>query len=66
MYFGEHEDAYRRLISLHARLGHRDAALRAYRRLQARLANLDLKPEPTTAALVSQIIAEHPAAAPRG
>jgi DNA-binding SARP family transcriptional activator len=50
------EDAYRRLIDLQMRLGHRDGAVRAWRRLQGRLAELDLDPEPATETLVRQAL----------
>ena len=50
------EEAYRRLIDLQVRLGHRDGAVRAWRRLQGRLAELDLDPEPVTETLVRQAL----------
>jgi DNA-binding SARP family transcriptional activator len=53
------EDAYRRLIDLRARLGHSDAAARTWRRLQVRLAELDLDPEPATEMLVRQALSSH-------
>jgi DNA-binding SARP family transcriptional activator len=48
------EEAYRRLITLQAHLDRTDAAQRAWRLLQGRLAELDLDPEPNTEALVQQ------------
>jgi DNA-binding SARP family transcriptional activator len=48
------EEAYRRLIALQARLDRTDAAQRAWRLLQGRLAELELDPEPNTEALVQQ------------
>jgi DNA-binding SARP family transcriptional activator len=50
------EDAYRRLIELQARLGHSDAARRIWRRLQGRLADLDLEPDQATAAFVQEVL----------
>ena len=52
------EDAYRRLIDLRASLGHADAAMRTWRRLQARLADLDLDSEPLTEALVRDVLSD--------
>jgi DNA-binding SARP family transcriptional activator len=45
------EAVYRQLITLQANLGRLDAAQRTWRLLQARLAELDLEPEPETTRL---------------
>jgi DNA-binding SARP family transcriptional activator len=52
------EDAHRRLIDLQARLGRADAVMRTWRRLQVRLTELDLEPEPATETLVHQMLSE--------
>ena len=59
------EDAYRRLIDLQTRLGHSDAATRTWRRLQVRLAELDLDPAPATEALVHQVLSNREAPSKR-
>ena len=54
------EDVYRRLITLQARLDRDDAAQRAWRLLQGRLAELDLEPEDTTARLMRELFPSPP------
>ena len=52
------EEPYRRLMRLHARLGRPDAAWRVYRRLAARLQELDVDPDEATEQLVREIAGE--------
>ena len=52
------EEMYRRLITLLARAGRSDAINRTWIQLQARLADLDLDPEPETVRLVRRATAE--------
>ncbi|MHB8296531.1 MAG: AfsR/SARP family transcriptional regulator, partial [Acidimicrobiales bacterium] len=49
------EEAYRRLMDALARLGRRDAARRAWARLQGRLAELELEPEAATISLARRL-----------
>jgi DNA-binding SARP family transcriptional activator len=59
------EEAYRRLITLQARVGHDDAAQRTWVLLQGRLAELDLEPEAATSALVHELLGRRLALAGR-
>lgn len=52
------EEIYRRLIRLHAAVGHPDAARRAYQQLRARLADLDLEPDAATTTLITSLTAQ--------
>ncbi len=54
------EEAYRRVIALQTRLGHRDAAQRTWRLLRGRLAELDLEPEEVTVHLVRELLRQPP------
>ncbi|MHB1800176.1 MAG: BTAD domain-containing putative transcriptional regulator [Actinomycetes bacterium] len=54
------EEMYRRLIVLLARVGRTDAINRMWIQLQARLADLDVDPEPETAALVRRAKTANP------
>jgi DNA-binding SARP family transcriptional activator len=54
------EEAYRRLITLQAHLGHRDAAQRTWRLLQGRLAELDFEPEEVTVDLIHELLRQPP------
>lgn len=59
-----HEAAHRELMQLHARLGHRTAALRQYQVCVAALQReLDAEPEPATRSLYHELLRTPPAAA---
>jgi len=55
------EDAYRRLMCCHSRLGHRNRALRWYEICRRTVqAELDTTPDPETMALYSQVLRNEP------
>jgi DNA-binding SARP family transcriptional activator len=48
------EEFYRRLMTMQAKLGHRDAARRTYGQLESRLADLDVDPDESTQRLLDR------------
>lgn len=54
------EEPYRRLMTVHAHLGHADAVRGTWRALQRRLADIDIDPEPATIRLYRSLIPAEP------